>query len=317
MLRQLFTNFKRCSLLALMLLFINQPHFANAIEDSIIAVVNDEIITLQDLRQYIKESYVGLVAEGYPEDRIQQIMLDLEINGLDKLIEDRLILSKASSLEMTIPEKRVEEEVSAVKSKYPSEELFLQSLIVHNATLTDLRNKITEQLKKRFVIEHEIRSKIYISPQEVTKYYNENLDRFQTQDVVMLDSLFLPFEDNQDVAFQKAHEALKLISSGEDFKSVASIYSKAPPLGKVSRGQLVNSVEEQIFKLQKGEVSDIIEVPTGLYIFEVTGKQNARIAPINEVKEKITNILFNKKYSERFQKWIQDLKSDAYIEIKK
>lgn len=289
----------------------------HAVQDAIIAVVNDEIITLQDLRQYIRETYVGLVAEGYAEDAIRQIMLDMEINGLQKLIEDRLILSKATKMGMTIPAKRVDEEVAAVKRKYPSEELFQQSLIAHGATLTDLRNKITEQLKKRFVIDHEIRSKIYVSPQEVTQFYNENSDKFKADEHMMLDSLFLPFGENRELAFQKANEALGLISSGEDFTAVTRLYSNTPSIGKVPRGQLINSVEEKIFALNVGEVSDIIEVPTGLYIFKVTGKQDARIAPLNDVKEEITNIIFNRKFRERLDKWMQELRFGAYIEIKK
>lgn len=292
------------------------PAKSTAVQDAIIAVVNDEIITLQDLHQYIREAYAGLVTEGYPEETIKQIMLDLEINGLQKLIEDRLILSKAKQIGITITDKRVNDEVAAVKNKYPSEELFMQSLIRHGASLTDLRNKITEQLKKRFVIDHEIRSKIYISPQEVTEFYQANPDDFKTGDSITLNSLFLPFTENREDAFQKANEALASVQSGEEFDAVARAYSKAPPLGKISRGQLVSSVEEKIFALEKGDISGITEVPTGLYIFKVIDKQAARVAPIGEVKEAITNILFNRKFRERIAKWMDDLKRNAYIEIK-
>lgn len=306
------------SMLVMMVLFMGSfSKSSHAVEDAIIAVVNDEIITLQDLRQYIRETYVGLTAEGYAEDTIRQIMLDMEINGLQKLIEDRLILSKATKLGMTIPDKRVDEEVATVKKKYPSEELFQQSLIAHGATLTDLRNKITEQLKKRYVIDHEIRSKIYVSPQEVTKYYSENTDKFKADEHMVLDSLFLPFGENKVLAFQKAKEALDLISSGENFTAVTRLYSSAPSIGKVTRGQLVSSVEEKIFTLHVGDVSEIIEVPTGLYIFKVTGKQEARVAPLGDVKEEITNIIFNQKFHERLEKWMQELRLGAYIEVKK
>jgi parvulin-like peptidyl-prolyl isomerase len=303
-------------LLTIVLFIGLAPAASNAVQDAIIAVVNDEVITMQDLHQYIREAYAGLVTEGYPEETIKQIMLDLEINGLQKLIEDRLILSKAKQIGITITDKRVDDEVDAVKKKYPSEELFKQSLIRHGASLTDLRNKITEQLKKRFVIDHEIRSKIYISPQEVTAFYQNNPDEFRSGDVINLNSLFLPFTENREDAFQKAGEALARIQSGEEFGAVAQAYSKAPPMGKVSRGQLIKSVEEKIFAMEKGEVSGGIEVPTGLYIFKVIDKQAARVAPLDEVKEEITNVLFNQKFRERITKWMDDLKRDAYIEIK-
>jgi parvulin-like peptidyl-prolyl isomerase len=315
-------NFRRrcdVKIFALLIIWCFGAHVrsAIAIQDAIIAVVNNEVITLQDLRQYIRETYLGLAGEGYDEKTLRQIMLDMEINGLDKLIEDRLILSKADQIGMTIPDKRVEDEINAVKGKYPSEEVFLQSLITHGATLNDLRGKIAEQLKKRFVIDHEIRSKIYVSPQEVTRYYKENQEKFMSGEYMMLDSLFLPFADDRDATFEQANAALVLIRSGEDFMEVTRRYSNAPSLGKVARGELVRSLEEKIFSMEIGEVSEPIEVPTGLYIFKLVGRQEERVAPLDEVKEDITNIIFNQKFRERYVKWMRDLKNEAYIEIKK
>jgi len=108
-----------------------------------------------------------------------------------------------------------------------------------------------------------------------------------------------------------------MIKKGEDFDSVAKQYSKSPSLGTVERGQLLPQVEKTIFHLPLGENSEIIEVVNGLYIFQISKKLPAELAPIEDVKEFITNQIFNEKFKERFLVFLEKLKKDAYIEIKK
>ena len=75
-----------------------------AIEDGILAVVNDEVITHRDLQEYINATYVSLATQGYSQDKLDEVMQDMQKNGLTKLIEDKLILSRAKELGMTINE---------------------------------------------------------------------------------------------------------------------------------------------------------------------------------------------------------------------
>ena len=82
-----------------------------AVEDAIIAVVNDELITYKDLKDYAKSTYASLVAEGVNESQINAIMSDLEEDGLNKLIEDKLILSKANALDLQVREELVDERI--------------------------------------------------------------------------------------------------------------------------------------------------------------------------------------------------------------
>ena len=122
----------------------SQPSLA--VEDAIIAIVNDELITLKDLKDYVRSTYVSLVAEGLDDTQIQAHMKDMEINGTNKLIEDKLILSKANNIGIKVREALVDERIEEMQSKYGSEQKLVEALIKNGATLTDLRNKI--QLKE-------------------------------------------------------------------------------------------------------------------------------------------------------------------------
>ncbi|HLF18528.1 MAG TPA: peptidyl-prolyl cis-trans isomerase [Candidatus Omnitrophota bacterium] len=298
------------------LLFLAMAGPLWATEDAILAVVNDEVITLRDLKDYIHSTYVAMAAQGYSEEKIEEAMKDLEENGLNKIIEDKLMLGRANQLGMVINEKLIQDKIDEIKSNYPSEEMFTEALVAHGGTLSDMKKKITEQLKVKFAVDHEIRSKIYVSPREITEFYEAHVKEFQKNERINLESIFISFGSNKIAAKEKAKEALNLIQQDEDFKEVAMKYSDAPSLGAVERGQLMPAIEKTVFHLQLDVPSDLIELETGFYIFKLTGRLPAEVASLQEVKDDIRERLFRTKFRTLFIEWIDDLKEDAYIEIK-
>ncbi len=300
----------------LMLTGVISPQPTYAVDDAILAVVNDELITLKDLRDYVRGTYVALVAEGRDPEDINKVMLDLEINGLNKLIEDKLLLSKANEIGMNVKEKLIDQKLEEVKGRYNSEQDFMKALVSNGVTVTDLRKKIVEQLKIAFVIDHEVKSKIYVNPQEVTDYYEANMERFQDKEKIFVESIYIPYESNRKDAIKRANVALELIKNGEPFTEVAKEYSKASSLGEVERGQLLPKIEKIVFHLERDKPSDVIEVESGAYIFLVTKKFPAQLASLSDVKDFITEFLFRQKLQNELLSWLENLKKDAYIEIK-
>src|SRR5208282_4573156 len=96
--------------------------------DGIIAIVNDDVITLKDLRQYIASIYSQLKIENKSPEEIKEIMGDYAQKGLDKLIEDKLILASANENEMDIRDEIVDKRLKEIKDHYVSEDDFLQAL---------------------------------------------------------------------------------------------------------------------------------------------------------------------------------------------
>ncbi|VAX35125.1 hypothetical protein MNBD_UNCLBAC01-2118 [hydrothermal vent metagenome] len=287
-----------------------------AFEDAIIAVVNDELITLKDLKDYVRSTYASLVAQGMDEQKIQVIMEDLEKNGVNKLIEDSLILSRANDLGIIVRDKIIDERIKDLKKKYPSEQVFIGGLVKNGSSLTDLRNKIKDQLKIQFVVDHEIKSKLYITPQEVTEFYEQNIEKFKKKERVNLDSIFIAFKEDEKRAQQRIQEALKLIEEGKSFRDVAKQFSDTPSIGVIEKGQVLPMIEDVVFNLSKGDISSVITVSNGMFIFKLLGKTVAQSAPLDEVKEYVSNMLEQKKFQEKIMAWLEKLKQEAYIEIK-
>lgn len=294
-----------------------QASISNAMEDAIVAIVNDEILTLRDLKDYIHSTYVGLVAEGRSEREMQALMQDLEVNGLNKLIEDKLILSAANKLGLEVKDALIDQRVDTIKKKYPSERAFMDALIVNGATLGDLRKKVLNQLKIQFVVEHEIKSKLHVNPQEVTDFYEANGKDFVRKERVYLESIYIAFKNDKEGAMRRMRAAIKKIEAGEDFLLVAKEYSDTPSIGVIERGQILPEIEEAVFVLEGEDVSAPVEVEGGVYVFKLTGRMPERVAPLHEVKEDITNLLYKMKFNDLFGTWLAKLKEEAYIEVKK
>ncbi len=292
------------------------PGIARSVEDGIIAVVNDEVITFKDLRDYIRQTAASMAAQGVPEDQVKEMMAELQTNGLKQLIEDKLILSRANDIGIEVRDKLVDQRVEEIRTRYASEQVFLDALVKNGATVTDLRDKILEQLKIKYVIDHEVKSRVFVNPQEVTEFYEENKDSFLKSRRVNLDSIYITFIGDKEAARGRAKEALAMIKEGRDFEEVARQYSDSSSIGVIEEGQFLPDIEKVVFSLTQGQVSDPVETDKGIFIFKLKGGIPAQIAELKEVKDRIYNLLYRKKFQERFEQWLGKLHKKAYVEIK-
>ncbi|HOW36274.1 MAG TPA: peptidyl-prolyl cis-trans isomerase [Candidatus Omnitrophota bacterium] len=294
------------------------PAAAQTVDDAIIAVVNSDVITLKDLHEYLSAFSMQLSAEGKTEEEMREITSQYAADGLTRLIEDRLIVDEANRKGIIIRPKLIEDKINEIKKQYPSDKEFIAAVTAEGLTLSDLRKKITDQFKTRYIIDEEIKSKIQVSPQEVTDYYQKNIDQFQRPESVDLLSIAIPHTDSDKAeAQQRIEDAMSRIKKGEDFIEIAKQYSRTPSVGLISKGQTLPDIENVVFKLKEGEVSPVVETATGLYIFKAKQKYPPRQNSLDDVKDNIYGMLFQQKMRYQLTTWIEGLKKNAYIEIKK
>jgi hypothetical protein len=76
-----------------------------------------------------------------------------------------------------------------------------------------------------------------------------------------------------------AEELQKNIKLGDAFADLASAHSQGPSaarggvLGCFKRGQLAKPLEEQVFRMKVGEISDVLTTKQGFVILQVTGHE--------------------------------------------
>ncbi len=288
-----------------------------AVEDAIIAVVDDDVITAKDLQDYLRGIYSQLRIEGRTDAEMREIMGQYQSKGVNQLIEDRLILAEANRQGMQIRPQAVEDRMGEIKKKYPSTQQFLSEINKEGVTISDIRKKVEDQFKARYIVTREVRDKIYVNPQEVTDYYNANLDSYRKQARVYLQSICVKTDFSQGESNARIQAALAKLKSGADFQSVAHEYSELPDIGEVALDSLNPAFKAVVDTMKTGAVSDPIVTEDGLYILKLAGRSDGVDPSLKKVKEEIYQNLFEKKFKDRFTTWIDGLRKKSYVEIKK
>lgn len=305
-----------CAASLLLMSLCSVPASAKPINDSIVAIVNEDVITLKDLKDYISNIYRQLKVEHHTSEEIQDIMAAYEEKGINQLIEDKLILAAANEKGMEIRGEMVNKRLSEIKLKYQSENDFLQSLNGQGMTVTDLKNKITDQMKARYMVDMEVRDKIFVNPADVTKYYNQNSEMFVRKTKYNLQSIYVSFDKGKQEARNRAAEARAKLAAGEDFEKISKEYSEAPSVGSIEQGKMVPAIEKEVFGLKIDQVSQPVEVDGGVYVFKVIGIVPGRVESLQEAREQIYAKLFDKQFQDKFKEWIDKLRKKNYVEIR-
>jgi len=143
---------------------------------------------------------------------------------------------------------------------------------------------------------------IQIAPKELEDYYQNNREKYTQPKRVKVRHILIKAEATDAEASVKAREKAESIreeaAKGKDFAQLAKQYSEDPgtrdqggDLGYVARGQLVPEFEQTAFSLKVGEVSRVVQTPYGFHILKVDDIQEAKVEPLEKVKDQIMNFL--------------------------
>ena len=277
-------------------------------QDKIIAIVNKDIITQKDLNDFINFMRVQLSTEYKGkelESKIQSMKLDL----LDKLIEDRLILQEAQKSKIRINPEKIKERVKEIKKRYGSESEFQSSLDKQGLVQVDIEQKISDQLLMYVVIDMEVRSTIKIKPWEVTDFYQKNTTQFILAEQREFESLTVDTESLAEEVYGK-------LKSGEAIQDAANKYSLSVNKFNCARdGQLKKDIEEALFKMDIGEISQPLNIENNYYIFKLNKIIPPKQQILSEVQDDIQAMLSNNRMQEALTKWLDGLKGHSYIKI--
>ena len=277
-------------------------------QDKVIAIVNKEVITQKDLNDFMhfmRMQYSKELEGKALEEKLKGMKADL----LNRLIEERIILQKAKEAKIDINQERVKERIDEVKKHYPSEVDFEQDLAKQGLVQADLENKIREQIMTYYLIEQKVRSKITVRPEEITSFYQEDKRRFIKAEERLLTVVIL---DDESMAKTISYQ-LRL---GVKLEELAGKYPFSTDILSASQGQeLRQEIEDTVFKLGIGEVSLPVEIDQQFYIFKLDDIIGSQQMSLIQAKDKIRELLIEKKTQKALAEWIDELKKQSYIKI--
>ncbi len=261
---------------------------AEELIDRIIAVVNNDVISLSDLNQVI-----GPMLAAYSQQKGQALSdeerAELVKKAIDQLVEKKLIEQKAKEFDIKVTDKDIDRSVEEVlqRNNLTLEQL-KEILKKDGSSFEDYRKMLQSEILMSKVVAREVRSKVTITEKDIQDYYGQGV-KSQSQDKpgerVRIQQIFIAITPETtakqaEKLTRQLEDIRAKIVAGEDFGQLAVKYSQdasakeGGDMGYFGRGELLPLVENAAFNMQAGEVSSVIRTPVGIHIIKVVEKQN-------------------------------------------
>ena len=285
-------------------LFFGSKSYA---QDKIIAIVNNEIITQKDFTDFVNFMKMQL-SEQYSGKELETKIQNMKVDLLDKLIDDHLILQEAEKEKIKIDDNRVKARVGEIKKRYRSDVEFENDLMRQGLTQSDVEKKVREQILMYYAVEAKVKSKIRIRPEEITEFYNKNVNEFIIPGMREFQTIALENED-------QAKSFLLNLRSGEQLEDLAARYPIKVDKLEAAAGDLKKEIEDAVSKLDIGGISNPIKIGDKYIIFKLENITPSKKLALSEVQDKIKALIFNNKMQEEMTKWLDELRQNSYIKI--
>ncbi|MGE5445345.1 MAG: peptidylprolyl isomerase [Ignavibacteriales bacterium] len=299
------------------LFFISKPSISGEIIDRVAAVVNDDVITLSE----VKEETLLINQSPGPEGPQTQDQV------LENIIEEKLLEQEAKKLGIQVTEKDVDAGIEGVKAKFNlTDEQMVEVLKKQHLTPQTFREQWRRQLLANKLIGTQVQGQIAVTEDEIKKYYEENNGKLESTSEVRIAHILIPVAspDEEEQAQKLSLEVAKLAKSGKNFGELAKKYSKdtssagkGGDLGYFKKGELAEALEKAVEAAPVGEIVGPVRSSDGYHIIKVIDKKKSETTSLDKSKEdEIRETLYQQKVDSAIKAWLEDVKKTAYIEKK-
>ena len=296
--------------------------------DRVVAIVNEDVITLSELQELIIPLQMRLQSIADPLKRAE-LLREQTQQALDQLIGQRLLVQVAREQGVTVSDDQVEGHLQSVMRQQGWGEAELtQYLSAQGMSREDLKAQSRDFLLQQHVTQRNLASKMQVTESDLKSAYQDLLTETKAEARVLGAHIILPVTSGADAADeaatkQLASELLIRARTGEDFSALARQYSKGAgassggDLGVITRGGgLPSALEDAFFKLSEGEVTGPIRTPFGYHIIKVTSVEAQPPPSFEQVRAQLEGRLRQVRFQEALQEWLDKLKTSAFIERK-
>jgi len=308
----------RKALLFLLIFLLPSDPCKAFIVDGIAAKVNDQIITISDVRQKVNE--IAKAKRITSKSTLEKIKATV----LKQMIEDKLFLLKADDLKITGQAKDVDSAIAEIRDQNNlTEDQFSRMLKMNGLTLDRYREGMKNKIIISKVIGMLIRSKVKVTEKEIQDYFDKHKKNFTTPEEVKASHILITFKKGipERRIRDKAYEIYRKLSKGENFASLARLYSEDATssdggnLGFFKRGVMVPEFEKAAFRLKVGETGRPIRTKFGYHIIRVTGRKAPTPVSMKKARPSIEKKLRQEKYQAKYREALKELREKTSVEI--
>jgi peptidyl-prolyl cis-trans isomerase SurA len=329
--KKILTYFVFCIICTFLFSSFSFPFIAKVesaeIVDRIVAVVNDDIITLLELNRFLKPYAEKIKTLGYPLEKERKMLFKVREDILNNLIDQKIKDQEIKRFKITISQKEVDQTIERIKeANFFTDEDLRTALAKDGLTMEEYREQIKEQILRTKLVNLKIKSKIVITKEDIKSYYENNSDKYGGQEKYHLRNIIMkvsPFADEKEkLEIKTRMEAiLDKLNSGQSFETMARTYSESSlaaeggDLGLFGLDKLSPQLQKAIKGMKADEFTPVLDTDQGYQIFFVQEVVKTPGKSLEEVSPEIDRILFNEIVDKKFQSWLKDLRKESHIKI--
>jgi peptidyl-prolyl cis-trans isomerase SurA len=279
------------------------------------ARVNGKEISRAELDNYFKVRTQEMATKPTGE---AANLIKLEI--LRQLIETEIMSQKADELKLKPTDAEVDAQLKTLRGDTP-DDVFKKTLSDRGISEIDIRREITQNLMMEKVVENQVGSRIQVSDDEITKFYEANKEAFNVKEPMFRIGVIAVTSDptapvnnaqndkalNEEQALRKVQMLETRARAGEDFQQLAREYSEDPQTAQLG-GDLSyqpaamlerfgKSFKDSVLKMKIGDMTPVIRADNSYWLFKLLGRREPGQADLNnsEVKQSIKQELQGRK----------------------
>lgn len=311
----------------ILIILLVRGAFAAEVMDRIVAVVNDEAITLMELNRAF-EPYAKNIEASYKGNDKETVLNQNRELFLQRMIDQMLIEHEAKKVPglSEISEQDVMDVINDMLAKNKmSMEAYTRKLAAEGLTPAAMKKDIRGQMLRMRLLRREVQSKILVTDAEIGEYYEKHRQEYEGKEAVRIKQITLTVPEgkaSRESVRAQARQLRERLEKGESFDQLAAQYSKGAAatqggdIGFVERGAIMPEVEKVAFTLPVGQVSDVIESEMGFHIITVIDKRGAGLKPLQSVRNEIKARLEDEKLANKYEEWIEGVRKKSFIDVR-
>ena len=298
------------------------------IVDQIVAKVNGDIVSQDELERFTKELGTQLKAQGVSGSQFQHELTTREKDVLRDRIDELLLTQKGKELNINVDADvtkylaNLQRQSGIVDTDKFHEYILQQS----GMSFEDFQNEAKNNMLTREVIGQEVGRRINISDKEVEEFYKAHQSDFIREEKVFLSEILVSTQGKEGPAIaasdKKAKQVALEASHGQRFTDLARDNSDAATakdggvLGSYKKGEMSADIEAAVWDKPKGYVTQPIKLATGYDIFRVDDHTKAGLAPLADVRPEIESALYGPKMQPQVREYLTSLRKQAFLQVK-
>ncbi|MCX6567134.1 MAG: peptidyl-prolyl cis-trans isomerase [Candidatus Aminicenantes bacterium] len=297
---------------------------AQQVVEEIVAIVNDEAITLSEFKREYDERLQAAQAQ-YKGEALDKAIEFVKTHILDEMITDVLLLQMAKTMNINVTDqlKMIVENIKKT-NEIESDDEFKRALSQQGYNYDDWIGTMEKRIMREAVLRNEVGRKVVIDDAEIVDYYKKHQDEFVVPDEYQLRAVYLTIENKEAAALEARKAEIEAkVKSGTPFETVAETDSDEPlkeakgSLGTFKENELDKTLLAAVKPLKKGEVTSWVQNKNGWYLLQVEDRKDSRVLPFDEARGSITEKIGIEKQNVEVQKFLAEIKTKNYIKILK